>query len=264
MERLRRLKHAGQARRAVPRVGLHGGHAHSLSSRLRGIRDDAFHGLGDTNLGDLKVEERGPKFDHQDHDFTPAQNAVIRSRVEGTVEVPCYLDQPGCPAGSRSPRAKRPAGAHPGNVSRRQLHLQHPRSVTSATPGRLSLYGHGLFGSAGEVNSISQLQIASEHKVVLCASDWIGMSGGDVPTRSRSCRTCRPSRSWPTASSRLRQLPLPRARDDPPEGAQLEPGVLGCRRAADRHAQALLLRRQPGRYRGRGADRGRARLHARS
>ena len=102
--------------------------------------------------------------------------------MEGTVEVPCYLDQPGCPAGSRFRLG--PTGQPvrtPGNVTDANFICNIPRSVSSATPGRLSLYGHGLFGSAAEVNSISQLQIASEHRVVLCASDWIGMSGGDVP-----------------------------------------------------------------------------------
>lgn len=157
--------------------------AHSLSSRMRGIRDDAFGGLGDTNLADLKVSGAPPRFNiTKVTEFSPAENAMIRRRVEGTVEVPCYLDQPGCPAGSRfrlGPNGQ-PVRT-PGNVTQANFICNIPRSVSSASPGRLSLYGHGLFGGAGEVNSISQLQIASEHKVVLCASDWIGMSGGDIP-----------------------------------------------------------------------------------
>ena len=113
--------------------------------------------------------------------FTPAENAQVRRRVEGTVEVPCYLDQPGCPAGSRfrlGPGG--PAGAHARQLDDANFICNIPRSVSSATPGRLSLYGHGLFGSAAEVNSISRLQIATEHRVVLCATDIIGMSGGDI------------------------------------------------------------------------------------
>jgi hypothetical protein len=157
--------------------------ARSLSGRLRRIRDDAFRGLGDTNLADLKVSGAPPKFTvTKITEFTAAENAQIRRRVEGTVEVPCYLNQPGCPAGSRF--ALGPNGQPvrtPGNVTAANFICNIPRSVTSATPGRLSLYGHGLFGGAAEVNSISRLQIASEHKIVLCASDWIGMSGGDIP-----------------------------------------------------------------------------------
>jgi hypothetical protein len=180
----KRLKHAGVKRRELYLAwDFTVASAHSLSSRLRGIRDDAFRGLGDTNLGDLRVDGSAPKFKlTKITEFTPAENAVIRRRVEGTVEVPCYLDQPGCPPGSRFRLG--PDGQPlrtPGNVTQANFICNIPRSVTSATPGRLSLYGHGLFGGAGEVNSISQLQIASEHKVVLCASDWIGMSGADIP-----------------------------------------------------------------------------------
>ncbi len=185
MERLfKRLKRAGVKRNELYLAwDFTVASAGSLSGRLRRIRDDAFRGLGDTNLGDLKVSGTSPKFTiSKITEFTPAENAVIRRRIEGTVEVPCYLDQPGCPAGSRfrlGPNGQ-PVRT-PGNVTNANFICNIPRSVTSATPGRLSLYGHGLFGGAGEVNSISQLQIASEHKVVLCASDWIGMSGGDIP-----------------------------------------------------------------------------------
>ena len=156
--------------------------AHSLSSRLRHIRDDAFRGSA-TPTWATCVSGSAPKFrSPRSPTSPPAQNAVIRRRVEGTVEVPCCLDQPGCPAGSRfrlGPNGQ-PVRT-PGNVTDANFICNIPRSVSAATPGRLSLYGHGLFGSAAEVNSISQLQIASEHKVVLCASDWIGMSGGDIP-----------------------------------------------------------------------------------
>jgi hypothetical protein len=165
--------------------------ARSLSSRMRGIRDDAFRGLGDTNLLDLKVSGESPKFSLTKVTlFNPCgsdgcqagEDDIIQRRVEGTVEVPCYLDQPGCPAGSRFKLGANGQPLRtPGNVYNANFICNIPRSVTSQHPGRLSLYGHGLFGSAAEVNSISRLAIASEHRVVLCASDWIGMSGGDIP-----------------------------------------------------------------------------------
>jgi hypothetical protein len=165
--------------------------AHSLSSRLRGIRDDAFRGLGDTNLGDLKVSGNSPKFTFSKvTNFPPCgtdgcqgtEDDILQRRVEGTVEVPCYLDQPGCPPGSRFKLGPNGQPVRtPGNVYNANFICNIPRSVTSATPGRLSLYGHGLFGGAAEVNSISRLAIASQHRVVLCAADWIGMSAGDIP-----------------------------------------------------------------------------------
>jgi hypothetical protein len=165
--------------------------ARSLSGRLRGIRDDAFRGLGDTNLGDLKVTGSAPKLSLTNVTlFKPCgsdgcqagEDDLIQRRVEGTVEVPCYLDKPGCPAGSRFKLGPNGQPVRtPGNVYNANFICNIPRSVTSEHPGRLSLYGHGLFGSASEVNSISRLAIASEHRVVLCASDWIGMSGADIP-----------------------------------------------------------------------------------
>jgi hypothetical protein len=165
--------------------------AHTLSSRLLHIRDDAFAQLGDTNLGDLKVSGSPPKFKvNKVTTFTPCgsdgcqtgESDEIQRRVEGTVEVPCYLDQPGCPAGSRfNLDASGMPVRTPGNVTNANYICNIPRSVSSATPGRISLYGHGLFGGAGEVNSISRLPIATKHRALLCATDWIGMSGGDIP-----------------------------------------------------------------------------------
>ena len=131
------------------------------------------------------------------------EDDIIQRRVEGTVEVPCYLDQPGCPAGSRFKLG--PDGQPlrtPGNVYNANFICNIPRSVTSATPGRVSLYGHGLFGGAGEVNSISRLEIASKHRVVLCAADWIGMSGGDVPN---TITILRDLSGFPELADRLQQ-----------------------------------------------------------
>ena len=58
-----------------------------------------------------------------------------------------------------------------------------PTPVTTgpAGAGRPSLYGHGLFGSAAEVASGPQRQLAQEHGIVFCATDELGLSGADVP-----------------------------------------------------------------------------------
>ena len=165
--------------------------ARGLSGRLRNIRDDAFRQLGDTDLDDLRVRGRSPAFSvDRVTDLAPcgsdgcqgSENDEIRRRVEGTVDVPCYLDLPGCPPGSRFRLG--PDGnpvRTPGNIHKANFICNIPRSVSSAQRGRVSLYGHGLFGGAGEVNSVSRGPIATEHRVVLCASDWIGMSGPDIP-----------------------------------------------------------------------------------
>jgi len=71
-------------------------------------------------------------------------------------------------------------------------------------PARGSLYGHGLLGSGTEITSDSQEKLASEHDFIICATDWWGMSGGDVsydisalenlnklrPSSTASCRAC--------------------------------------------------------------------------
>ena len=59
-----------------------------------------------------------------------------------------------------------------------------PHSATDdvgAAPARPAVYGHGLFGSAGEVFGADiQHELAQHYNFVLCATDEIGMSGGDV------------------------------------------------------------------------------------
>jgi hypothetical protein len=45
---------------------------------------------------------------------------------------------------------------------------------------RPSLYGHGLLGSADEVNS-GKLYELGKYGLMLCATDWIGMANEDIP-----------------------------------------------------------------------------------
>jgi hypothetical protein len=209
----RRLREAG-----IPRRDLYlawdftVASASGLSRRLRHVRDDAFAGLGDRRLGDLEVNGHSPPFSVDavtefapcgPDGCQPGEDDQIRRRVEGTVEVPCYLDQPGCPAGSRFSLG--PDGLPrrlPGNVHRANFICNIPRSVSSSRPGRVSLYGHGLFGAAREVNSVARGPIATEHRVVLCASDWIGMSGADIPN---TLRLLQDLSRFPTLADRLQQ-----------------------------------------------------------
>ncbi|HEU0025139.1 MAG TPA: hypothetical protein VFQ12_10925 [Thermoleophilaceae bacterium] len=186
--------------------------ARSLSGRLRSIRDDAFGELGDRRLADLEVSGKSPPFTlDRVTDFAPCgadgcqdgESDELRRRVEGHVTVPCYLDQPGCPPGSRFRLDARGLPERiPGNTYEANFICNIPRSVDAAHPGRVALYGHGLFGGAGEVNSISRLQIATEHRVVLCATDMIGMSGGDLPN---TITILQELSRFPTLADRLQQ-----------------------------------------------------------
>jgi hypothetical protein len=155
----------------------------SLSRRMLSIRDRAFAELGDHDLSDLKVEGAAPKFTIDKVTiYTPAQQPNVQRRVEGHVTVPCFLDQPGCPPGSRFKLG--PDGLPqriPGNTTEAPFICNIPRSATPANPARPSLYGHGLFGDAGEVGADNVEQLGNENNVLVCATDWAGMSESDLP-----------------------------------------------------------------------------------
>ncbi len=166
----------------------------SLSARMLKIRDDAFAQLGDRNLADEKVTGAAPKFAiTQVTDYAPCgadgcqagEDPDIRRRVVGTVDVPCYLDQPGCPPGARF--ALGPDGLPtrtPGNVMKARFVCNVPQSVVrNGVVRRLrpALYGHGLLGDAFEVNSRNVRQLGNENGVLVCASDWSGMAEEDIP-----------------------------------------------------------------------------------
>jgi hypothetical protein len=143
----------------------------NLSERLLHLRDDAFGDLG----------AAAPSFTVTGiEDLTPEQDAQIARRVEGTFEVPLYLTGAGAPGstfhwgGDGLPERN---GSITANFSCRV-----PRAATGETPARISLYGHGLLGSRGEVNAGNVRAFADEHGIVFCATDWIGMANADIGT----------------------------------------------------------------------------------
>ena len=153
----------------------------NIASRMLRIRNDAFAELGDTNLADRVVQGASPAFDVTSvTNFTPAQDAQMARRVKGTFTVPCYL-APDCAPGGRFQLDARGAPTRHGNWTA-NFDCIIPRSAVRGTPSpaRPSLYGHGLFGSASEVGSGPQAELANTYNFVLCATDEIGMSQGDL------------------------------------------------------------------------------------
>jgi hypothetical protein len=155
------------------------------SSRLLEIRNDAFEQLGDDDLADQQVDGSAPDFEVTGvENFTQAQNPRLLRIVRGTFQVPCYLDEQGCPpgAGFNYASSKRDAlpSQLPGNLDTANFECVVPRAAQSG-PARASLYGHGLLGSADEVDAGNIQDMASEHNFVFCATDSIGMSEEDVP-----------------------------------------------------------------------------------
>ncbi|HEU0025140.1 MAG TPA: hypothetical protein VFQ12_10930 [Thermoleophilaceae bacterium] len=155
----------------------------SLSRRLLSIRDRAFAELGDRNLRDLEVAGVSPRFTVDNViERTPAEEPNVLRRVEGTVTVPCFLNQPGCPSGARYELG--PDGLPtriPGNTYTARYVCNVPRSASADAPARPSLYGHGLFGDAGEAGARNVEELGNENNVLVCAADWIGMAEEDVP-----------------------------------------------------------------------------------
>ncbi len=159
----------------------------NLSERALSIRNDAFAQLNDTNLGNLKVEGTAPTFAvNSITDYTVAQDDKIARRVEGTIPVPCYLNAPGCPPGSRftyAPGSNVPLRT-PGNTQAANFICLIPRVAVDGPQvikSRASLYGHGLLGTASEITAGNIKSMANEHNFVFCATDWSGMSTSDVP-----------------------------------------------------------------------------------
>ena len=155
----------------------------NLSERMLTIRDDAFAQLGDTNLADLTVQGESPAFSISTvTDFTPAENARIARRVEGTVTVPCYLNAPGCPPGSQflyqGLDGTLPVRI-PGNTYNATFTCNIPRAAEGTT-FRPSLYGHGLMGDGSQVNT-GKLYDLGASGLMFCGADWIGMATEDVP-----------------------------------------------------------------------------------
>ncbi|MGH2978762.1 MAG: hypothetical protein ACRDLQ_03890 [Solirubrobacterales bacterium] len=166
----------------------------NLSERMLHIRDDAFAQLGDTRLDDLTVQGAPPPFAVTEvTDFQPCggdgcqegESDRLLRQVEGRVIVPCYLDAPECPPGSRFAYGLDGLPLRiPGNVHPANFVCIVPRAAVAGDtvrPARPSLYGHGLLGSASQVAGGAIQALASEHNILLCATDWIGLSEEDLP-----------------------------------------------------------------------------------
>jgi hypothetical protein len=168
----------------------------SLSERALAIRNDAFRQLGDTTMADGKVQGHAPAFTvTKVTDFTrctvpegtpcPAgTDRDLMRQVEGTFDVPCYLNSPGCATGGNFDLG--PDGLprrHAGNVDRAPFVCNIPFAAAGGQKLQGTLYGHGLFGDVGETRRSRNVhQLGDENKVLVCGTDWQGMADEDVPT----------------------------------------------------------------------------------
>jgi hypothetical protein len=172
----------------------------SLSQRLLAIRDAAFRSLGDRNLADRRVAGRPPRYVIDSVRELP-DGPVLRE-VRGRVTVPCFLNRPGCPPGSRFRLDRRglPQRAR-GNTTRAPFVCVVPRSASGSDRALPALFGHGLFGSADEVLGAVGSAFAAVNALP-CASDFTGLSRADLPNLANSIRDL--SR-FPSVPDRLQQ-----------------------------------------------------------
>jgi hypothetical protein len=146
----------------------------NLTERSLHIRDDAFASIG----------SGAPAFTVDS--VTDDVSSTIWRRVTGTFDVPLYLTGTGAPGSRFNYAAGAGKDALPvrNGTYKAQFICNIPRSTSAAgadpvVPGKALVYGHGLLGSATEVNAFGPQ--ANAFNSVMCATPWIGMSSEDVP-----------------------------------------------------------------------------------
>lgn len=120
-------------------------------------------------------------------DFTavtdaPSTDPGIARRIDGTFDAPLFLTNGGSPAPST--QLVRDADGKPmaGGLYRAPFTAIIPQcALDSATPVPIMIYGHGLLGSANQVNSSGTRTAAAQLCVVAIGTDMRGMSDIDVP-----------------------------------------------------------------------------------
>jgi hypothetical protein len=136
----------------------------NLSERLLHIRDDAFDALGADapafEVTDSFVDREGPGVEY----------------VFGNYEVPLYLTGQGEP-GSRFNDGPDGLPERNGDFT---ANFECALPAEGGDPAPMALYGHGLLGSAEEVEAGNIADFVHEHHVAFCATNWIGMSEDDV------------------------------------------------------------------------------------
>lgn len=165
----------------------------SVTGRATTIRDDAFARLGDTDLADRKIEGTSPSWQitrvlNQGDPIPDGERGLpteIARRVEGTINVPCYLDEDGCPPGSEFAHdANGDIEWNPGYSRDVVFRCEIPDSVLAGdgpvVPAAVGIYGHGLLGTQAQLTG--QAALARQENTIWCAMDWEGFAEQDLGT----------------------------------------------------------------------------------
>jgi hypothetical protein len=139
---------------------------HNIAGRMLTLRDDGF----------THTTDGTPSFRVTGVEPNP-QEGILR-RVTGTFEVPLYLTGDGAP-GSRQTTDATGKPEWSGRFRTATFTCRIPVAATGQ-PSRPVVYGHGLLGDQGEVNSGSLTGSITRHDMTYCATDWLGMSEEDL------------------------------------------------------------------------------------
>src|SRR3954469_3070860 len=143
----------------------------NLSERMLHIRDDALASLAG----------RAPVFTVKSvTEFSEAQDPQVARRIEGTFEVPSYLNQPGGPQGSGfqyNADGDELPDHLPDNTQVAPFMCAIPRAAFTR-PAHPAIYGHGLFSDRTEVVDDNVERMANEHDFVFCGTEWLGLEDG--------------------------------------------------------------------------------------
>jgi hypothetical protein len=144
----------------------------NLSERLLAMRDDALFDHGD---------DGAPAFAVTEVVEAPADelDEGIARVVRGTFTVPSYLSGDGQP-GSRLHDTDGDWIPERNGELQAPFACQIPASALADPAGGV-VYGHGLLGSHGEVESGHVARTADRANLVYCATDWWGMAEADLP-----------------------------------------------------------------------------------
>ena len=162
----------------------------NITERAVHIRDDAFNKLG-TNAPDFEVTD---VIDFEPCNFGSCPDGVdprISREIRGNFTIPSYLNTPtGQPGSSfyyQDDTDELPDQMNNDNKFSAQFLCRIPRSVAEdfnidpLNQARVSLYGHGLLGSAEEVRFSGSVNgMANEYQFVFCATDWTGFAKEDL------------------------------------------------------------------------------------
>jgi hypothetical protein len=150
------------------------------TGRVLSMRNRAFSALGDNNLADGAVQGTSPTFTVTKTTNEPVPGQIARY-VKGDVVVPCFLF-PSCAPGGTMELNSEGLPIENGVWSAEFICIIPLAATTGAgESARPSLYGHGLFGTPGEVESGAERSLSQRHDIVQCATEEIGMGETDLP-----------------------------------------------------------------------------------